>query len=278
MLFGWQKHLGLAPKAIDIAEPILQPKALFMLRRYRISCSTMFAIVGFIAAMLICAFSASADRLFFSPTIPDIQHLKGDLLPGGLRLNKPIEPQPRESIHPSRASSDAFRPVVNLSCPAPLRNMSFPLVPLLGEAGQKGDWVLFAGLRWEKDGGASSKNQALIETENGEGLTSWYYTVEMLFIPKDHWSIRASLAFDSSDIHDAFVVSPQKLNPLQFGVAISFEYDNKKPMVLDLGFGRFPLEGSVPAIQSGAAELYQVKPGEAASEAYLVSACLNIQF
>ncbi len=249
-----------------------------MSRQQGISYSTMAAMAGIIAALLFYAGIASAERLSVGPSIQMNGRLDGNLFLDGLRLKKGIAPGSELTIHRTGISAGERLLVGNQSCLASFWNIPFSTAPLFGEVGEDGDWVLLAGVGWNKNNGFGLKGPALIETPDGHEPVNWYYTVEMLFIPKDHWGVRASLAFDSADVYDSFAAPSQRFNPLQIGVAISFDYGAERPMILDLGYGRLPLEGRVVSLQSNSVNPDQAPAGKVLSETWIVSACLNIQF
>ena len=244
-----------------------------MIRRYSLNYSIVIFVVGCIAAMMDWADSVSADRLLLNPAVPGIERIESNRLSGVLRLKKAGEAH-------SRRTNDVteFLLVTKQACLTTFRNIGFPATPLLGKAGENGDWVFLAGVSSNKADGLGKEGPLLIETANGLGPADWYYTIEMLIIPRDNWSIRASLAFDSADIHGALVVPSQRLDPLHIGVAISFDYGSRSPMVLDLGYGRLPMERRVPSIVSASDKPDQAQSAEADSGNWVVSACLNIQF
>ena len=244
-----------------------------MIRQHGIKYSTFISLVGCIAAMVSWVDSAAGDRLLLSHTVPKIERFESHHNSGELELKNVAEVKSKNTFDAS-----GLLLVTKRSCLATFRNIEFPTAPLLGKAGEDGDWVLLAGVSWNKANGFGKEGPILFDTADGHGLVNWYYTVEMLFIPRDRWSIRASLAFDSADIHDTLVVPTQKLDPLHIGVAIAFDYGAQNPMVLDLGYSRLPLEGRVPTTLSGSEKLDQTQPAKALSETWIVSACLNIQF
>jgi hypothetical protein len=235
--------------------------------------STFISVVGCIAAMMSWADSAAGGTQFLSLSPPMLNRNESRHLSGDLRFRKAGEVKSKHTIDPTEHLL-----VANQSCLATLRNSEFSSAPLLGKAGKDGDWVLLAGVSMIKATGVGKVEPILTETTDGYGLANWYYTVEMLFIPRDRWRIRASLAFDYADIHDALVVPSPKLDPLHFGVAISFYNGTQSPMVLDLGYGRLQSDGRVPAIRSGSGKPDQGQLGDVLSETWVVSACLNIQF
>lgn len=238
----------------------------------------MIAMVGFFAAVLSCAGIVSAESLSVSPSMPINERLDGNLPSDELRLKKGIELKSKHTIDLTGFSDKELFLDTHQSCLASFRNIPFSTAPLFGEAAEDGDWVLLAGVGWNKNNAFGTKGPVLIETADGHGLVNWYYTVEMLFIPKDHWSVRASLAFDSADVYDSLVTSSQRFNPLQIGVAISFDYGAEGPMILDLGYGRLSPGGRVLSPPSGSIKPEQAQPDEVLSEAWIFSACLNIQF
>jgi len=255
-----------------------EPRGLVMTRQHGISYWTVITLIGFIMAVMGYQGIAAAERLSVSPSEQMRERRDGDHLSDELGLKKGVELKPRHAIDLAGFSTQELLLVTNQSCLASFRNIPFATAPLFGEVAEDGDWVLLAGVGWNKRNGFGSTGPVLIETADGHGLAKWYYTVQMLFIPKDHWSIRASLAFDSTDVYDSFVTPSQRFNPLQIGVAISFDYGAEGPMILDLGYGRLPLEGRVHSLQSISVRPDQAHPGEVLSESWIVSACLNIQF
>jgi hypothetical protein len=269
--------LGLATNVVSVPASVFlnhqHHEVLSMIRQHVLKYSTIISLVGCIAAAVSWVDSAAGDRLFFSHTVPKTERFESHHNSDELRFQKAAEVKSKNAID----ATELFL-VTKRSCLTTFRNIEFPTAPLLGTAGQDGDWVLLAGVSWNKANGFGKEEPILIDTADGHGLVNWYYTVEMLFIPRDRWSIRASLAFDSADIHDTLVVPTQKLDPLHIGVAIAFDYGARKPMVLGLGYGRLPLEGRVPTTLSGSEKPDQTQSAKALSETWIVSACLNIQF
>ncbi len=249
-----------------------------MTRQHGISYRTMITMIGIIAAVVSYVEIASAERLSVNPSAQMNDQLGGNHFSGRLRLKNGIELQTKHTIDLTGFSTKEILLVADQSCPASFRNIPFSTVPLFGEIAEDGDWVLLTGVGWNKHNGIGPKGPVLIETTDGQGLANWYYTVEMLFIPIDHWSVRASLAFDAAEVYDGIVTPSQRFNPLQIGVAISFDYGAERPMILDLGYGRLPLEGRVLSIQSSSGKPDEAQPDDLLSKTWIVSACLNIQF
>lgn len=182
--------------------------------------------------------------------------------------------QPDNSSAPTIESPDGKQ----LFCLAPNQNAAFPAVSLLERTDDDGDWVLLAGLSWNQSDGPGTNETILAGWTEDSGLITWSYTFEMLFIPRDDWSVRASMSFHSAEIHDAVTNLSQRIDPLRIGVAISYGNGGDNPVILDLGYGRMPQEGRGPAFQSDWNNPVQSKAGEAQTDPWIFSACLNIQF
>jgi hypothetical protein len=244
-----------------------------MKRRPGLKYSTIVCAVGCIAATVFWAGKVSADRLYLSPSRPKIERFENRLHSGEIRFDGSAGVQSGDTIDVAE-----FLLVTQPSCLTTFQNTRIFSAPLIGKAGADGDWVFLAGVRSKMPAEFGRKGPMLHETEDDPGPADWYYTVEMLFIPRDNWNIRASLAFDSDDIREALVVPSQRLDPLHLGVAISYDYGSRSPIILDLGYGRLPVERRDSGNLIGSEKPDQAQPGEAHSETWVVSACLNIQF
>jgi hypothetical protein len=162
--------------------------------------------------------------------------------------------------------------VTRQSCRVSLENTPLSAIPVLGGGDRHGEWVLLAGVGWSKDSAFGANGPVLIETREGWEPANWYFTVEMLFIPEGRWNVRASLAIDGEELHDAITAPDPQLNPLHIGVAIAFDHGDKSSLVLNLGYGRSPSEGRIFSVQPDGG------PDHMLAETRIFSACLNIQW
>ena len=202
---------------------------------------------------------------------PTIEHVDG-----GLERGPQSEPQgfvaPQAPATGSGLSDTELLLVTRRSCRLPSQVAPLSAIPLVG-GDRDGEWILLAGLGWSKDSGYGANGPVMIETEGQLSPVNWYFTVEMLFVPQGQWNFRASLAIDGQDLHDAIATSEPQLKPLHIGVAISFDSGDKSPLVLNLGYGRSPLEGRLLSVPSDGA-----RPEPVLAETRIFSACLNIQW
>jgi hypothetical protein len=244
-----------------------------MSKPHSISHCIIIMLVGFVAAMTFHLGTASGEQgaeTLSAPTIEPVGSLHRN---GALRLKQP-DARDSMSLTAGGASSETELMLVSgQSCGLPLQHTPLSAIPLVGKGSEDGEWVLLAGLGWNKDTGFGAKGPILIETPAGQEPANWYFTVEMLFIPKGWWHLRASMAIDADELHDALAAPAPKFNPLHIGVAIDFDHGDKSPLVLNLAYGRIPLEGRVLSVQPDRA-----RPDEVLAETRVFSACLNIQW
>jgi hypothetical protein len=230
-------------------------------------------LAGFVAAMMFHMGIASGDQQAAALSAPTIEHLDGNHRAGSLRLKQSGVMDSKALTTGASLPENELLLVSRQSCGVPLQHAPLSAIPLVGKGSEDGEWVLLAGLGWNKDTGFGAKGPILIETSAGQEPANWYFTVEMLFLPKGWWHVRASLAIDADELHDALAAPSPKFNPLQIGIAIDFDRGDKRPLVLNLGYGRMPLEGRVLAVPSDGAQ-----PDEVLGETRVFSACLNIQW
>jgi hypothetical protein len=230
-------------------------------------------LVGFVAAMTLHLGVAFGDQGGATLSAPAIERVGAPHRTGALRL-KPPDAMDSMSLTTGGAPSETEIMLVSgQSCGRPLQQSPLSAIPLIGKGSEDGEWVLLAGLGWNKETGFGTKGPILIETSAGQEPANWYFTVEMLFIPKGWWHLRASLAIDADELHDALAAPAPKFNPLHIGVAIDFDHGDKSPLVLNLAYGRMPLEGRVVSVQPDKAQ-----PDEVLAQSRVFTACLNIQW
>ena len=245
-----------------------------MQRRCGIHMHAIMTVVTTAAAIACCFGVAAAQRLYVETLLPGTRH-SGEHKPAGvLHYNKSIKIEPGHPVGASAFPSIELLPAANQSCASPFGKYAYRTSILLKEAANTGDWILLAGL-YQQDGPAGPISP---QTEDAFETTNWFYAVEMLFIPMEKMSVSAGLAFDSKDIQNVFVVPEPNLNLLQIGVAISIDYGAAKPAVIDLGYGRLPVEGRASILQSGMVEVDRPSPVDLLSKTWIFSACLNIRF
>jgi hypothetical protein len=204
---------------------------------------------------------------------PNIESTDANRRFGGLRLEQTSAVDAKPLTTASGLPATELLLVSKQSCQVSLRQPPLSAIPLVGSGSEDGEWVLLAGLGWNKATDFGVKEPILIETQEGQEPANWYFTVEMLFIPKGPWRFRANLAIDADGLHDAVAAPAPKLSPVHIGVAIDFGRDDHNPLVLNLGYGRMPLEGRVVSVQPEG-----LRPDKVIAETQVFSACLNIQW
>jgi hypothetical protein len=228
--------------------------------------------VGFIAAMTFgtgAAFGSDMHATVSAPAIVSVD--------GGHGHGRQLKPQEASdagtpAIGSGPPETDLML-VTGQSCSLSLGNTPLAAVPVLGGGARHGEWVLLAGVGWNKDSGFGAKGPVMIETQEGREPANWFFTVEMLFIPEGRWNVRASLAIDGEELHDAITAPDLQLNPLRIGIAIAFDQGRESPLVLNLGYGRMPAEGRILSLHPDGGQ-----PDHVLAETRVFSACLNIQF
>jgi hypothetical protein len=233
-----------------------------------------FAIlaVGFMAALTLRTDAAFGSEMRATVPAPVIESVDG-------AHNRGLQLQPLETADARPLANGTGPPETDLmlvtrqSCNTSLGDTPLSAIPVLGGGDRRGEWVLLAGVGWDKKRGFGAMGPVMIETPEGREPAYWFFTVEMLFIPEGRWNVRASLAIDGEDLHDAMTATDTQLNPLRIGVAIAFDHGGKSPLVLDLGYGRLPLEGRILSVSPDGGQ-----PDHVLSETRVFSACLNIQF
>jgi hypothetical protein len=243
-----------------------------MVKQHCLSYIIIILSVGFAATATTCigpAFGGGPPDTLSAPMIESIDGKQTR----GLQLKQPGAVDVQSPEAGGAPPETGLLLVTGQSCRALIQNTPLSALPLLGGGDRNGDWVLLAGLGWNKDSGFGAKGPVLIETGGRLEPVNWYFTVEMLFVPEGRWSVRASLAIDGEELHDALAAPDPQLNPLHIGVAIGFDSGDNSPLVLELGYGRLPLEGRVLSVRPDG-----VQPDQVLSETRIFSACLNIQF
>jgi hypothetical protein len=248
-------------------------EVLVMSRQHGQSYCIVFMLVAWGVTMTLFIGSAFGSGMADTLSAPTIEHFDGGGQTRGLQLKQPAAVGSKPLLTGSGPPATELLLVTRQSCRLPLQNAALSAIPLLGGGGEDGDWVLLAGLGWNKDSGFGAKGPILIETEDGQEPANWYFTVEMLFVPKGRWNVRASLSMDGEELHEAIAAPDPHFNPLHIGIAIAFDHGDKRPLVLNLGYGRLPLEGRVLSVQPDGARSDQVL-----AETRIFSACLNIQW
>jgi hypothetical protein len=232
----------------------------------------VFLAIGFIAAVTPFMGAALGSEIQTTLSAPRIESVDGGRN-YGLQQKQPVAADAQPPAAGDGLPETDLMLVTRQSCRVSFGNTPLSAIPVLGGGDRNGEWVLLSGVGWNKDSGFGAKGPVLIETRQGREPANWYFTVEMLFIPEGRWNIRASLAIDGEELHDAIAAPDPQLNPLHIGVAIAFDYGDKSPLVLNLGYGRLPLEGRILSVPSDGGRADQVL-----AETRIFSACLNIQW
>lgn len=243
-----------------------------MVKQHDLSYIIIILSVGFVATVMACIGSAFGSEPPDTVSGPMIESFGGEQI-RGLQLKQPGAANPQLPEAGSAPPETGLLLVTGQSCRTLIHNTPLSALPLLGAGDRNGDWVLLAGLGWNKDSGFGARGPVLIETGGRLEPANWYFTVEMLFVPEGRWSVRTSLAIDGEELHDALAAPDPQLNPLHIGVAIGFDSGDNSPLVLELGYGRLPLEGRVFSVRPDGAQ-----PDQVLSETRIFSACLNIQW
>lgn len=228
--------------------------------------------VGFIVALTFGTGAALGSDMHATVSAPTIESVDGGHSHG-------LQLKPPEALDAAPPANGGGPPETDLmlvtgqSCRLSLGNTPLAAVPVLGGGVRRGEWVLLAGMGWDKDSGFGAKGPVMIETQEGREPANWFFTVEMLFIPEGRWNVRASLAIDGEELHDAITAPDLQLNPLRIGIAIAFDQGRDSPLVLNLGYGRMPVEGRILSLHPDGGQ-----PDHVLAETRVFSACLNIQF
>ena len=228
--------------------------------------------VSFIVALTLCNGAAFGSEMHASVPAPTIESVDSGQN-HGLQLKPPKALDARPVAIGAGPPETDLMLVTRQSCRISLGNTPLSAIPVLGAVDRRGEWVLLAGVGWNKDSGFGAKGPVIIETEEGREPANWFFTVEMLFIPEDRWNVRASLAIDGEELHDVITATDTQLNPLRIGVAIAFDHGAGNPLVLNLGYGRLPLEGRILSVHPTGGG-----PDHVLAETRVFSACLNIQW
>lgn len=228
--------------------------------------------LGFVAGVTACVGSALGSGTPGALSAPTIEHFDDGRSPE-MQLKQPGTGDSESSTAGGGPRETDLMLVTRQSCRLPFGQTPLSAIPLLGGSDRAGEWVLIAGVSWNKDSGFGAKGPVLIETRGEREPVNWYFTVEMLFIPEGRWNIRASLSIDGEELHDAIVAPDLQLNPLQIGIAIAFDHGLENPLVLNLGYGHTSPEGRVLSVRPEGDQ-----PGQVLNATRIFSACLNIQW
>ena len=228
-------------------------------------------VVYTVAAMVFPGAPAWAERLYIQVGPPNVHNLISDRL----RLKKPaavkLLPARSSVLSPGGGVSGA----PGSSCFAPFRDYTLPALQL---AGDSGDWVVLAGVTRPESNIFELKGPQFTVPAKADGFENWLYTFEMIFIPKGSWAVSASLSFDARSFSEHPSPLIKLMDPSHLDVVFSFDYSTQNPVALDFGYGRLPVEARVEAIESGTVTFNPEQAAEAAPEARVFTACLNIQF
>jgi hypothetical protein len=272
----------LAPKAVNFPLPdvdgfghskALAMEVLTMSKQHVNRRFIVIVLVGFATAVMSHMGIALGDEGVAPLTAPTIEYVGGHRRTDGLQLKQTSTVDSRPQISENGSPGTKLLLVSSQSCRASQWQAPLSAIPLVGSSSNEGEWVLLAGLGWNKKTDFGAKGPILIETKEGQEPANWYFTVEMLFIPKGPWHIRASMAIDADELHDTLAAPGPKFSPLHIGVAIDFDHHDHSPLVLNLGYGRMPLEGRVLSAQPKG-----MQPEKVLTETQVFSACLNIQW
>lgn len=228
--------------------------------------------VGFFATLTLRTDAAFGGDMHATVSAPAIENVDGGHS-HGLPLKPPEVLDGGPPANSSGPPETDLMLVTGQSCRLSPGNPPLAAVPVLGGGARHGEWVLLAGMGWNKDSGFGAKGPVMIETHEGREPANWFFTVEMLFIPEGRWNVRASLAIDGEELHDAITAPDLQLNPLRIGIAIAFDQGRESPLVLNLEYGRMPVEGRILSLHPDGGQ-----PDHVLAETRVFSACLNIQW
>ena len=144
--------------------------------------------------------------------------------------------------------------------------------------GQDGDWVALAGLGRPDNSVFGRESDVPMQPLQDSGFQNWFYTVEMIFVPRGRWSIGAGLSIDADQLHDALTEPLQRLEPLHFNIFLMLDFGVSSKMALDLGYGRLPVEAYAAGKHPGLLPFDSDQQDAIHSAGQVYSACLNIQF
>jgi hypothetical protein len=228
-----------------------------------------FGIVASVVTWVGAALGSGLAGIRSAPVIEPVD----SALSSGLRLKPSGTAEVRSPLKDDSLPETEFFLVTRQSCQVPLGKTPLSTVPLFGANDRHGEWVVLAGVGMNDGTGLSDKGTVLIETQEGREPANLYFTVDLLFVPEGHWNVRASMAIDGGELYDAVAEPDHRLNPLHIGIAVAFDLGDQNPLVLDLGYGRMPLEGRLLSVQPDGG-----RPDQVLAETRIFSACLNIQF
>jgi hypothetical protein len=234
-------------------------------------CIVFLALV-FVAAEVACVGPAFGSEPAGTFSAPAIEHIDG-----GRNSGLPLKPsggaEVRSPLKGDSPTATELLLVTQQSCRLPRGKAPLSALPLFAGGARQGEWVVLAGVGMNDGAGFENEGPVWIETQGRWEPANWYFTVEMLFVPEGRWNLRAGMAIDGEELHDAFAALKPRLNPLHIGIAVAFDLGDRNPLVLDLGYGRMPLEGRILSVPSD-----EARPDQVLAETRIFSACLNIQF
>ena len=164
------------------------------------------------------------------------------------------------------------------SCAQTMANRTLPwFLWANGPLDDDGQWVFFVNVGWHNPADASQ-----IMLDKGQpsqaGMFKWVYILEMAFISKDNWRVRANISLDSNEMDDAQNLSAKRLDPMHIGVSLAFDYATRNQVVLDLGYGRSTLGGYLPFMLADSPLSIHPSDKPDVSDVQIVTAPLSIQF
>lgn len=164
------------------------------------------------------------------------------------------------------------------TCPS-IESSAWPLLLYAHElVGEDGEWVFFVNVGWHRPSGVALNKTHLDQSVLNSGQFNWFYSLEMTFIPKDNWRVRANISLDSNDMNETLNHLTQKLDPVHIGVSLAFDYTPQSQVVLDLGYGRPMMTGNLPFMLAGSPLSIQAPDSTGFSDIQVVTACLRIEF
>lgn len=229
-----------------------------MSRAHRMTISALI-----IAAWTAAAIVGNAGRVAADP-------LEGNGTPRSAPGQQAPAPAYRLHIHPVIAAKTAY----TFGSGAPqaylLSSIQLP--------GQDGDWVALAGLGRPDNSVFGRESAEPVQPAPDSSIQNWFYTVEMIFVPRGHWSIGAGLSLDAEQLHDALTEPLQRLEPPHFNIFLMLDFGASSTMSLDLGYRRLPVEAYATAKPPGLLPFDSGQQDAIHSATQVYSACLNIQF
>jgi hypothetical protein len=144
--------------------------------------------------------------------------------------------------------------------------------------GREGDWVALVGLGRPDNSAFGRESMVPARPSQESRIESWFYTVEMIFVPKDSWSIGAGFSLDAGQLHDALSEPFQRMEPPHFNLFLMLDFGSSRKLGLDLGYGRLPVEAYAAAKSPGLLPFDSDQQDAIHAESQVYSVCLNIQF